>query len=72
MHHLKFTVTNFSCSACAKLCCMALQKLPSVSEVVADDKTGAVSLTAASPIEFTTVRHLLAQRGYRAVEADAL
>lgn len=64
MSELTFTITNLTCEACVKLSTMALRKLPGVTDVSIDLKTGAARLSSEKPIDLNDVTELLKTKGY--------
>ncbi|OGL74260.1 hypothetical protein A3E39_01415 [Candidatus Uhrbacteria bacterium RIFCSPHIGHO2_12_FULL_60_25] len=60
-----FTITNLTCSACAKVCSLILKKIEGVHSVTIDDATGHTTVVADRPIEPSHFRDELALEGYQ-------
>lgn len=63
-----FRVTNITCEACVKLCKMALEDIPSVTDVRIDEATGAVELVSDQEIEWSHICSELESVGKKAVK----
>lgn len=66
MSELKFRITNLNCEACAKVSELALKKLPGVTAVHINEKTGEAYMVGEQTIEFAVVGDCLAEKGFKA------
>ena len=69
MHQQQFTVTNIKCSACSKMINLLLMKMNGVMQVLTDESSGLVKVTAEQPVALEHIREKLAEKGYQVREA---
>ena len=69
MHQQQFTVTNIKCSACSKMINLLLMKMSGVMQVLTDESSGLVKVTAEQPVALEDIREKLAEKGYQVREA---
>jgi len=69
MHQQQFTVTNIKCSACSKMINLLLMKMNGVMQVLTDESSGLVKVTAEQPVALEYIREKLAEKGYQVREA---
>lgn len=68
MNTLRFTITNLTCEACVKVCTMILKRIPGVSDVSIDRKTGTAFLESSAPLDLDAIRYQLSKEHYQLAE----
>lgn len=64
MNELKFTITNLTCEACAKVSCMALRTLNGIRDVTVDFQSGAARIKSDEPVNSEDIMKMLNSKGY--------
>lgn len=70
MINLKFKIIDLECTACVKLCTLALQKIPGVKKVDINLESGAADLAADREIAWPEIINSLESAGKHAQMLD--
>lgn len=68
MNTLHFRITNLTCDACVKVCTMLLKKLPGVTDVSIDVRSGLTNVASSELLDIDVVQHCLGRQNYQLAE----